>query len=64
MGGITSSLPRTITFSGIRGPEGNVLIAPHSNLIFAFRVFPLCLSGSHNKWAFTHAFLYGTEDGR
>ena len=41
IGGITSSLPLLITFSSIRGPGGNVPIAPQCYVMPAFRVLSL-----------------------
>jgi hypothetical protein len=59
IGDITSTLPLLITFSSIRGPGGNVPLAPQCYVMLAFRVLSLCLPGSNHKWAFTRAFLYG-----
>jgi hypothetical protein len=41
IGGITSLLPLLITFSSIRGPGGNVPIAPQCYVMLAFRVLSL-----------------------
>jgi len=41
IGGITSSLPFLITSSNIRGPGGNVPIAPQCYVMLAFRVLSL-----------------------
>jgi len=43
IGGLTSSLPRLITFSRIRGLGGNVPIVPKCYVLLAFRVLSLCV---------------------